>query len=181
MTFNWDDDMGTWKRQGKGIPLPPGVTKKPSPKKPSPKKPSPKKPSPKKPSPKKPSPKKPSPKKPSPKKPSEKHLKITDLGAFGKLAKLEGEIWERKQTAGGVKLDNSFALNLAAYKVIVDQGLAGLDIPLSELDDKAGVIAGFAGAIYIVMPDGEIMLDGASTTKSKRANAARIMQVIEED
>jgi DNA polymerase III sliding clamp (beta) subunit (PCNA family) len=142
------------------------------------KKPSARKPSPKKPSARKPSPKKPSARKPSPKKPSERSLNILDAGAFEKLAAIEGEIWERRQRKGGVKLANSFALNKAAYEVILAEGLGGLDIPLADLDSDAGVIAGFAGAAYIVMPDGEVMLDGQSTSPSKRARAAKAMQVI---
>ena len=153
--------------------------KRPSAKRPSAKRPSAKRPSAKRPSAKKPSAKRPSAKKPSAKKPSVRKLLITAPGAFEKLASIEGKVWERKQKAGGVKLDNSFALNLEAFKIIEQQGLAGLDIPLSDLDQAAGAIAGFAGTGYIVMPDGEIMLDGVSASDTKRRKAARIMQVID--
>jgi hypothetical protein len=133
------------------------------------------------PSAKKPSAKKPSAKKPSAKKASEATLNIMDAGAFAKLAKMEGKAWEAAQKAGGAKLANSFALNKAAYETIIEQGLQGLDIPLSELDPEAGVIAGKkvgTRAAYIVMPDGEIMLDSASVSKAKAAKAAKYMQVI---
>jgi hypothetical protein len=127
---------------------------------------------------KKPSKRKPSARKPSPKKPSERSLNILDAGAFEKVASIEGEAWERAQRKGGVKLANSFALNKAAYEVILAEGLGGLDIPLADLDSDAGVIAGSGGAAYIVMPDGEVMLDGQSTSTTKRAKAAKVMQVI---
>ena len=129
---------------------------------------------------KKPSPRRPSPKAPS-KRPSSKRLYITDEGAFEMLASIEGKVWERKHLGGGLKLDNGFFLNLEAFKVIEEQGLAGLDIPLSDLDEKAGAIAGFAGSGYIVMPDGQIMLDGSSASKAKRQKAAKFMQVIEDE
>ena len=171
------DALKSLTETGEGSDPPPA--KKPSAKKPSAKKPSAKKPSAKKPSAKKPSAKKPSAKKPSAKKPSARKLLITDPGAFEKLASIEGKVWEHKQKAGGVKLDNSFALNLEAFKVIEEQGLAGLDIPLSDLDPAAGAIAGFAGTGYIVMPDGEIMLDGDSASAAKRKKASQIMQLTE--
>jgi DNA polymerase III sliding clamp (beta) subunit (PCNA family) len=138
------------------------------------------KPASKKPSRKAPS-RKPSAKKAPSKRRSTKRLYITDDGAFEKLAAIEGKLWERKQLDRGVKLDNGFFLNLEAFKVIVEQGLAGLDIPLSDLDEKAGAIAGFAGAGYIVMPDGQIMLDGATASAGKRQKAAKVMQVIEDE
>jgi hypothetical protein len=136
------------------------------------------KPSPRKPSAKKPSVRKAPSKKPSAKKAAEVKLKITYRTAFRKLAAIEGSKWARRQRDGGVKLDNGFFLNKRAYETIVEQGLGGADIPLAELDAAAGVIAGESEAAYIVMPDGEIMLDGASTTQAKRDEAAKVMQVI---
>lgn len=40
------------------------------------------------------------------------------------------------------------------------------------------MIAGAQGEAYIVMPDGEIMLDGESASAAKRAEAAKVMRVI---
>jgi hypothetical protein len=129
---------------------------------------------------KKPSARKPSPKKASVRKPSVKEpkLMITDKGAFDELAAIEGAAWADKQRKGGLKLDNSFKLNLRAFQEIVAQGLAGLDIPLAEMNDAAGVIEGAGREAYIVMPDGEIMLDSSGVSKAKTAKAAKVMAVI---
>ena len=62
----------------------------------------------------------------------------------------------------GAKLDNGLVLNREAFKILSAEGLVDADVPISDLDPAAGVIAGASGAVYIVMPDGEVVLDGAS-------------------
>jgi DNA polymerase III sliding clamp (beta) subunit (PCNA family) len=154
----------------------------PTPKPVTPRKASPKRvsvPKPRKPvsAPRMPSAKPVAPKRASPRRASQ-HLLVTDPNALAKLAIVEGREWATRQKRGGIKLDNSFPLNLRAFQEIVAQGLAGLDIPLMEIDASAGVIAGDEGRAYIVMPDGEIMLDGASASKLAAKRAANFMQVI---
>jgi hypothetical protein len=121
-----------------------------------------------------------SPKKPTPRRASPKRLLITDPDALAKLAIVEGNPWADRQRKGGVNLDNSFFLNKRAFELKVEHGLGNTDIPLAELDPAAGVIVGEDGwRSYIVMPDGEIMFDGASTTNDFfRDSAASFMQVI---
>lgn len=96
-------------------------------------------------------------------------MRILDPSIDQVLAYLEGDDWLRKQLQMGAKLDNGLVLNREAFKILEAEGLVSADVPISDLDPAAGVIAGASGAAYIVMPDGEIVLDGASVDDISRA------------
>jgi predicted GNAT family acetyltransferase len=108
-------------------------------------------------------------------------LHITDSDALESIAHLEGAAWKAEQLRRGAKLDNGFVLNLEAFKILQGAGLVSADVPLSDLDSSAGVIAGAKGAAYIVMPDGEIVLDAQSVDANTRHPAYSLMRLVASD
>jgi hypothetical protein len=103
-------------------------------------------------------------------------LHVYDPGALDTLGLIEGDAWVEAQRKGGIKLDNGFMLNFHAYKILNAAGLVSAEVPLSELDANAGVIVGKRG-VYIVMPDGEIMLDAASADNETLDEAQDLMRI----
>jgi len=103
-------------------------------------------------------------------------MRILDPSLDQVLGYLEGDDWLRKQLQMGAKLDNGLVLNREAFKILTAEGLVDADVPISDLDPAAGVIAGASGAVYIVMPDGEVVLDGASVGDISRA--VQFMRVV---
>ncbi|MFA5028859.1 MAG: hypothetical protein WC713_13390, partial [Candidatus Methylomirabilota bacterium] len=115
---------------------------------------------------------------PSQRRPSGAHLYITDPAAFEKLVRIEGPLWEKRQHEGGINLDNGFFLNLAAFRILSEMGLVELGLPLADLDPTAGAIRGFAGSVYAVMPDGEIMLSSDTVSAGKRKEASKHLRIV---
>lgn len=109
-------------------------------------------------------------------------LYITDGGAFDKLAELEGETDPFEYSDFGSQLKKSFYLNLSAFDQLKEKGLFRpeygefAEVLLSDIDPRAGVILGSAN-VYVVMPDGEIMLDGSNAPADKVSRASAWMRV----